>query len=175
MQDQVKGNKGFLLPSYRFNRVTDITPEFLAKIGVKALLLDVDNTLSTHHGQTPVDGLHDWLISMQSAGIRLLILSNATKNRVEPFADKLLLPFLSLSMKPLIHGYLRALHRLKVGRKNVAMVGDQLFTDVLGAKALRIKSILVNPILLENKNGFVLRRRIEARILKKMPFKKETL
>ena len=89
-----------LLPDYRVRRVTDIKPAFLRELGVLALLLDVDNTLSTHGGQTPLKGLAEWIRSMREQGILLLILSNARKRRVEPYAGSLGLDFQALSLKP---------------------------------------------------------------------------
>ena len=154
-----------LLPDYRVRRVTDIQPEFLHGIGVRALLLDVDNTLSTHGGHTPLRGLAEWIGTMKAAGVKLLILSNAKRRRVKPFADKLGLDFQSLSLKPLPFGYLRALGRLGLKRRQAAMVGDQVFTDALGGNLSGVTTILVEPILAETGRSFVLRRKWERRIL----------
>ncbi|MCI8360135.1 MAG: YqeG family HAD IIIA-type phosphatase [Clostridiales bacterium] len=154
-----------LLPDYRVRRVTDIKPAFLRELGVGALLLDVDNTLSTHGGQTPLKGLAEWIRSMREQGILLLIVSNARKRRVEPFAGRLGLDFQALSLKPLPFGYLRAVRRLGLKRRQAAIVGDQLFTDALGGNLAGVTTILVEPILAEKGRSFVLRRKWEKRIL----------
>lgn len=154
-----------LLPDYRVRRVTDLKPAFLREMGVRALLLDVDNTLSTHGGQTPLKGLQEWIEKMQAEKIGLLILSNARKRRVEPFAGRLGLEFQSLSLKPLPFGYLRALRRLGLKRRQAAIVGDQLFTDALGGNLAGVTTILVEPILPETGRSFLLRRKWEKRIL----------
>ena len=153
------------LPDYRVHRVTELAPAFLHEKGISALLLDVDNTLSTHGVQVPLEGLEDWIAQMQKAGVQLLILSNAKRRRVAPFAEKLGLDYQSLSVKPLPIGYLRALRRLGVKRRQAAIVGDQLFTDILGGRMAGVTTILVDPILAENGRSFRLRRKWEKKIL----------
>lgn len=154
-----------LLPDYRVRRVTELSASFLQKNGIRALLLDVDNTLSTHGGQEPLEGLEDWIRAMQREGIGLMILSNAKRRRVEPFARRLGLEFTALSLKPLPFGYLRAVGRLGLQRREVGMVGDQLFTDILGGGAAGLFTILVEPIQAESGCSFRLRRKWEHKLL----------
>ena len=149
-----------------FKRITDITPEILGSLDIKALLIDVDNTMSTHHGSVLVDGLETWLECMKSNGIKMIIVSNAKRVRAEPFAAKVGLPFVSLSCKPLPFGYCRARKVLGIPKKNCAIVGDQVFTDVLGANLYGIKSLLVRPVKLEDGWSFRIRRYFERKILK---------
>ena len=157
-------------PHIRRNRITDITLSDLEKHGIKALMLDVDNTMSTHGGQVLTEGLLDWLEEMQNKGIKLVILSNAKKRRVEPFAEKIKLDYIHLAAKPLPFGYWKALRYLSVSRKNAAIVGDQLFTDMLGGFLSGTKKILLTPILPEDKWSFILRRKIEKIFLKHYEF-----
>ena len=154
-------------PKYKFDRITDLTPSFLIQNNITALILDVDNTLSTHHGQQLTDGLEKWLGSMHENSIKLIILSNSKRRRVEPFAAKISLDFISLGLKPLPFGYLRAIKKLNVSRKNSAIVGDQIFTDVLGGNTVGVKTILLTPILPETGWSFRLRRKAETFLLKK--------
>lgn len=153
-----------LKPDIKLNRVTDITCELLNKYGITALILDVDNTLSTHHGQVLTDGLPEWLMYMKDNGIKLTVLSNSKRKRVEPFASKIDLDFISLGLKPLPFGYLRAVKALGVKRKNAAIVGDQIFTDILGGNAVGLNTILLTPIKEESGWSFKLRRKIEKRL-----------
>ena len=155
-----------LKPNVKLDRITDITYEMLEKRGINALILDVDNTLSTHHGMKLCDGLEDWLALMKSKGIKLLVLSNSTKKRVEPFAEKIGLDFISLGLKPLFTGYIRSLKRLKTKRKNTAIVGDQIFTDVLGGNFCGITTILLTPIKPETSLRFRFKRRLEKIVFK---------
>ena len=72
-----------------FKRVTDITPEILKKLSIKGLILDLDNTLTTHDNPVPANGVMEWLDKMKKNGIKLMIVSNNHPPRVKPFADML--------------------------------------------------------------------------------------
>ncbi|MBQ6884446.1 MAG: YqeG family HAD IIIA-type phosphatase [Clostridia bacterium] len=156
-----------LKPDIKLRGITDITVELLNKYDIKALLLDVDNTMSTHHGTILTEGLMEWIKKMQDSGIKLMVLSNSKKFRIEPFAARIGLPYISLGCKPLPTGYLRGVRKLKEKRKNVAIVGDQIFTDVLGGNAVGVKTILLTPIKLEDGWSFKVRRKLEKKLYKK--------
>jgi HAD superfamily phosphatase (TIGR01668 family) len=153
-------------PDIKLEKVTDITPEILKKYGIDSLILDVDNTLSTHHGFVLTDGLENWLDLMRNSKINLIILSNSKEKRVKPFAEKIGLPYISLGLKPLPSGYIRAVKALGSNRKNTAIVGDQIFTDILGGNLVGIKTILLTPILLETTAGFKFKRWLERLVFK---------
>ena len=155
-------------PKIKLEKVTDITVGILNRYGIKALLLDVDNTLSTHNGQELTDGLLEWIDNMRESGIKMIVLSNSTPKRLRPFAEKIGLDFLSWGLKPLPFGYLRALKRLNTKRKETAIVGDQIFTDVLGGNFLGVKTILLTPIKFENTQFFRFKRKIEAFLIKRL-------
>lgn len=162
----------FFKPHIKLDRVTEITVELLKRYEITALILDVDNTLSTHHGQVLTDGLEDWLIYMKENGIKLTVLSNSKRKRVEPFAAKINLDFLSLGLKPLPFGYLRAVKALGEKRKNCAIVGDQIFTDIIGGNTVGVKTVLLTPIKPEDGWSFKLRRRLEKILFKLLKIKK---
>ena len=147
-------------------RITEITPQMLENLGVDSLLLDVDNTLSTHHGTVLIKGLKAWLSVMRENNIKLIVVSNSKNSRIEPFAEKIGLPFVSLACKPLPFGYCKAVKALSSKKQGCAIVGDQIFTDILGANVYGIKSILVRPVKLEDGWSFKVRRYFEKRILK---------
>lgn len=155
-----------LKPNVKLHGITDITVELLNKFNIKALLLDVDNTMSTHHGTQLTEGLTEWIAYMQKNGIKLIVLSNSKKFRIEPFAERIGLPFISLACKPLPTGYLRGVKALGEKRKNTAIVGDQIFTDVLGGNAVGVKTVLLTPIKLEDGLSFKIRRNLEKKIYK---------
>lgn len=159
-------------PNFNFHRITDITPDFLNNKGIKALILDVDNTLSTHHGMSLVEGLEDWLSLMKKEGIKLIILSNSKEKRVKPFAEKIGLDYISLGLKPLPFGYIKARKILSMKRKEVATVGDQIFTDVLGGNLYGIKTVMTDFILAETGPSFKFKRRIEKVLVKWMRLEK---
>lgn len=156
----------FLKPDYMFFRLTEITPEFLNKAGIAALALDVDNTMSTHYGKQPVEGLREWIENMQKSGIKLLVVSNAYEKRVKPFAEDLGLDYQAVSLKPLPFAYIHAARRMNVKLKNMAIVGDQVFTDIIGGSITLCKTILVTPI---KPDKFVRRRMLEDKLIKNRP------
>ena len=153
-------------PEIKLDRVTDITIDILKKYNITALILDVDNTLSTHHGDILTEGLPEWLQLMKENGIKLMVLSNSKEGRVKPFAEKIDLPYISLGLKPLPSGYIRALKALGTKRRETAIVGDQIFTDVLGGRVVGVRTILLTPIKLETTWGFRFKRKIERILIK---------
>lgn len=162
----------FLKPDIRLDRITELSPEMLQKRGISALILDVDNTLSTHHGQQLTDGLTDWLELMRKNGVKMTVLSNSTDKRLKPFAEKIGLDYISMGLKPLPIGYMRALRRLGTKSFETAIIGDQIFTDVLGGRLSGIKTVLLTPILPETSLRFRLKRKLEKRLLAKMKLEK---
>ena len=157
-----------LKPNHITNTVTDVTVEYLKENNIKALLLDVDNTLSVAHAnKTLRNGVAEWLSEMKENGIGLIILSNAKKKRAQRFGDTIGLEVIGLSAKPLPFGYFRAVKKLGLKRRETAMVGDQYFTDVLGGKLAGVKTIMVTDITPENDAFFKLKRRVEKMLLKR--------
>lgn len=155
-----------LKPHLKLNRITDIEKKHLDMLGVDCLLIDVDNTISTDHGTKLLPGLDLWIEKMKDAGVKLYILSNARKSRVIPFAEKIGLDYVSLALKPLPFGYLRGVKHSGGKRKTTAIVGDQIFTDVLGGRLSGVKTILLTPILPESKINFRIRRAMERAVFK---------
>jgi uncharacterized protein len=156
------------LPTVSVERATDITPELVRSLHANTILLDVDNTLALHGSQTPFPGTIAWAQNMRAAGIRLILVSNNFKKRVEPFAAKYDLPFLALSLKPFPAAYHRAVRRLGAEPEEAVVVGDQIFTDVFGANWAGMKSILLVPVGEEQSLSFRLRRALEKPIREKI-------
>lgn len=156
-----------LKPNFVFDTFLDITPEFLFENHIKALLLDVDNTLTgSHKSKVLRDGATEWFDLMHKNGIDLVILSNAKTDRAKAFAESIGLDFIGMSAKPLPFGFFKAAKKTGWRRSNIAMVGDQIFTDILGANISGVISILVTKITPEESLSFRIRRKLEKRILK---------
>ena len=123
----------FPFPHKIYDDVTCIRPEFLREKGIKGLLLDIDGTLARTKDPTPSAAVDAWLREMQEAGIRLFILSNnKSPQRTESYAKRIGCDWRHKSRKPSTLGFLDAARRLGLQPGELAIVGDQIYTDVLG-------------------------------------------
>ncbi len=150
-----------LLPTVAVEKVTDITPKLIRAMKVNSIILDVDNTLAIHGSQNPFEGTVEWTQYMRDLNFNIIIMSNNSKKRVAPFAAKYDLPFMYLSLKPIPVAYFLAMRKMGVRRRDVVVVGDQIFTDVIGANFAFMKSILLVPAGKEKSFSFAVRRACE--------------
>lgn len=135
-----------LYPKEYINSVKEITISFVEKYNLKGLILDVDNTLIDYYKKMP-DGINEWAEEMKKAGIKLYILSNSNKKeKVEAVAKKLNIKYINFAKKPFKIGFLKIKKIMNLNSENIGVVGDQIFTDVLGANRCKMFSILVRPI-----------------------------
>ena len=149
------------------NTICDLSPGLLKKYGIKGLLLDLDNTLTTHDNPLPADGVPEWIAKMKSNGIKMCIVSNNHPPRVKPFADLLGLDFVCEGKKPLSKGFCEAKEKMGLPWESLAVVGDQIFTDVLGARLKGLKCVFVFPIEHEKTKFFKFKRKMEIPFLPK--------
>ena len=159
-------------PDFCCTRITDISVEWLKAHAVKTIILDVDNTLLPWDSNVPKAENVEWIERLKSAGFRLILLSNNGGKRLEEICLTVDLPAVSWAAKPLSLGFRRALHRLKLKeRREVLVIGDQIITDVLGAKQFGLKVLLVES--LSQKEFIVTRltRKIERAVIKKLTHK----
>ncbi len=152
-------------PTILKNRITELTADELKALSVQALLLDVDNTLTKHHAPDVSQEVAAWLQTMTDAGIKLMLVSNSREPRVAPFAARIGLPFVHTSCKPLPFGFRRAAKTLGIPRRACMAVGDQTFTDVLGAKLAGVRVTQLLPIEPETGASFRVRRALEKHVL----------
>ncbi len=150
-----------LKADYRFEKITDITAEDLKKAGAKLVLLDADNTLSLHGSQEPFSGVPEWIFEIKKSGFELIIISNNSRERIKPFAEKLGLPFVYKSAKPLPKGFKKATEKFGMKPEQTAVIGDQLFTDVLGGKIFGSKVFLTEPLGPETDFFIKIKRKFE--------------
>lgn len=135
-----------LYPKEYLESVTDITNEFMNKNKLKGLILDVDNTLIDFDKKLD-DRIIEWCDKMKKSGIKICILSNTNKiEKVTKVAEKLDLHFFYFAKKPMKGGFKRAQEYLKLESQEIGVVGDQIFTDVIGANLSKMFPILVKPI-----------------------------
>ncbi len=153
-------------PARMFKSVMDIKAQFLKENDIRLILLDVDNTLTTHNNPVPAKGVEEWLKSLEEFGIKALIFSNNKEERVSPFAKKIELDYCPRACKPLTFKIKKICIKYNVPKDKVAIIGDQIFTDILCGNLKGIKSFLVEPYEFESGFFFKLKRRFEKPILK---------
>lgn len=148
-------------PDLYLHHITEIDEALLKKHGIKGIVLDVDNTLTMHGSQEVKQEIIDWLKQMQDAGIKLTIASNNNDRRIKPFAKKIGLDYIAMSCKPLTFAFTKACKTFGLQKHEIAVVGDQIYTDIVGGNLKGMFSILVDPHELENGAFFRFKRRFE--------------
>lgn len=139
----------------------DLDEDFFASLGCKAVLLDVDNTMTTHDNPVPAEGVVEWLERMKNAGIRFIVVSNNSEERVAPFAKLIEVDFVSKGAKPLPKGYRIACERLDIKPCEAVAIGDQIFTDIIGGNLLGAYTVLTVPYKYEDTLFFKFKRLME--------------
>lgn len=151
------------IPRGVYPSVTAIDPGTLARRGVRLVLADLDNTLVPYKVTEPPAEVVAWKEALEEQGIQLFLLSNSRKpGRAQRFAQKLGIPYQGHSGKPKKAGYLRAMERMGCTPKETVMVGDQIFTDTLGANNAGVTPLLVEPIRLAGNPGRYIRYALET-------------
>ena len=141
-------------PDLQLKSVTELTPTLLAEHDLRSLLLDVDCTLKSYQSETVSDAILAWLDEMRKIGIGMCIVSNGKSKRIERFADSVQLPFVCIAMKPLPFGCQRAVRQMNFDPKTTAMVGDQVFADLMAGKLAGLFTVLIHPIQPEEEPWF---------------------
>lgn len=151
----------FLKPDLKIESIYDIDPEMLKINGIKGLLFDIDNTLEEYATKMPGKKVSDFLRKLYDLGFKIGIVSNAKPERAAEFVagfpkdDYPNVFFVGKAGKPLKRGFAEISDIMGIDLKYLAMVGDQLFTDILGGNRSGCFSILVNPINIKIEPGFV--------------------
>ena len=154
-----------LCPDHRFRDVYEIDPEWLRDLGVRAVLIDIDNTLVTYDDPEPTAPVLGWLGKLGDAGISVAFISNNERERVERFNSMLGFVAEWKAGKPLTGKSRRAMNALGVSPRETAVIGDQIFTDIrLGKKLGAGVTILVEPIKDKKTLFFRFKRLLEVPI-----------
>ena len=154
-------------PDLWLEGVTELTPERLKALGVKGLLLDLDNTLLPPKAEGPLsDEVRRWAEELKAKGIRLALVTNAKPHRVRRAARELGIPGAGPVGKPLPFGFYWGLKKLGLPKRAVLAVGDQVFTDLLGARLAGLRFALVRPLAEDALGHTRVLRRLESRCLK---------
>ena len=155
------------VPEYYFKTFNEVRAEFLLSIGIKGILLDIDNTLEPYEHPTPGEHVVAWFRELNAVGISAAFISNNNSQRVSLFNESLHFPAYSKAGKPFKKNLLNAMKDLGTDATNTIFMGDQIFTDVLAAHNAGIPAILVPPIN-DKKDWFTkFKRVLEKPFLKK--------
>ena len=164
------------VPDLMRESVYELSPRMFTERGIRLILLDVDNTLAPYTVHEAPEALRVWVLEMRAAGLELYILSNNKGDRPRRFADALGLPYQKHSRKPFTKTAREIMTERRCGPESTALIGDQVYTDMLCAKRCGAYAVLVKPIEF---NHFWLRLRywVEApfRLGYKVKAKKEKL
>ena len=135
-----------LLPVMQTDALTDLTLEFLHQKRIKLLMLDFDNTIVPYTTNTPTPEMESWLRRMVASDIQLCVVSNSKKDRVKRFCAAYGIDCITYARKPFSKGIRQCLAQYEIPAHDCALVGDQIFTDTLGANCCNVRSILVKAI-----------------------------
>ncbi len=133
-------------PEYYFETFEDANADFLLSIGVKGIVLDIDNTLEPYEHPKAGDHVIKWFNELEAAGIKTSIVSNNNKERVRIFNEDFGMPAYSRGGKPFKKNVLKAINDMGISKNEAILMGDQIFTDVWAAHNAGIPAILVPPI-----------------------------
>ena len=158
----MKKGKNPFIPDILLDSVYEISPEFLTARGIRAVVLDIDNTLVTYGIPEPTEEVLTWIRSLLDSGIFIAIASNNSRERVERFSKTLSAFVIYRSRKPSPRAVLAACRHFGTTPAQTAVIGDQIFTDTLGANNAGVIPLLVEPIRLAGNPGRYIRYAIET-------------
>jgi HAD superfamily (subfamily IIIA) phosphatase, TIGR01668 len=154
----------WLLPHQVAGTIYDIDLKKLQAEGISGIICDLDNTLVGARVPSATPELADWLERVRSLGFRVIIVSNNRRTRVSRFAEPHGIPYIYSARKPVRASFRKALNLLGLAPEQVVVIGDQLLTDVLGAKRTGLRVILVKPIAPADESVFTRVNRMIERV-----------
>ena len=135
-----------LVPDMIFPALTDVTAEALRSRGITFLMMDFDNTIVPYTTDVPTEKMRAWIEAMKASGIGLCVVSNSKKPRVVTFCKTYGLDCVTHAKKPFSRGIRACLTRFSLEPARCALVGDQIYTYVLGANCAGVQSVLISAI-----------------------------
>ncbi len=133
------------VPKYEYEKISDISIEDLRAMGVKAVGVDIDNTTAYDSSFTVFSGVKSWIKKVQEAGFKVIIITNTFSFRAKLLSRKMgHIPYIAMARKPLTKNFFVAAKKLGIEVSELAMIGDQLFTDIQGANDAGAVSVLVH-------------------------------
>lgn len=160
--------KRALKPDLYLNSIHELKVGLLAEKGISAIIIDIDNTLVSWDTREPDEKVNQFVYDLVQKGFKICILSNNSRKRVEEFNKGLKLPAIYKAIKPSRNAFKRAMKLMDATAENTAVIGDQLFTDILGGNRMGLYTILVSPISEKEFIWTRLVRKVEKAVLSKM-------
>ena len=154
-----------LMPDHYYKNIYDINIDFLKDMGIKGVICDIDNTIAEWSKREMKKEVQSWFEELSAEGFKVCLVTNSLGERAVYFGEKMDIPAVGRAVKPAKRSFLKAQQLLSLPREEIVVVGDQLFTDVLGGNRLGFVTILVDPI---SKNEFITSRFF--RLLEKLFF-----
>lgn len=152
-------------PDMYQKNIYDINYKKLNSIGIKCLLFDLDNTIITNDMKKPSKKIIDLIEKLKRMGFRVIIFSNAKKKKIQPFKEKLEVDCSAKSRKPFKKKFNKVIKEYRFAENEIALIGDQLLTDILGGNRVGIYTILVERI--SSKESILIKsKRIIEKILR---------
>jgi HAD superfamily phosphatase (TIGR01668 family) len=156
-----------LKPDLYYQNIFAIDFGELARKGVRGLICDIDNTIIPWSEDKILKEVTDWFAEIKKKGFSICLVSNGKDKRVKKISRELAIPALGLALKPSRKAFKKAQEILKLKKEEIAVIGDQLFTDILGGNRMGFKTILVDPMSSKEFFTTMLVRRIEGFIYKR--------
>ena len=157
-----------LSPNFFLDSIYELNLEKLHNDGVKGLIFDLDNTILAWNSTLVPQDVIGYFKTLHGSGFKICIVSNNTKTRVLDMAKVLGIPAISKAIKPRRKAFRRAMNIMGTNSASTAVIGDQIFTDILGGNRLGLQTILISPITRKEFIGTQLVRRVERVILKRL-------
>jgi len=160
------------VPDVYQKSIYTINYDLLYRKGIRCLLFDFDNTMVPIGKKNITKKLKDLIEQLKDKGFKVIIVSNSTKKNLAPFKDALEIDVAAFSMKPLKNKFIKIMKMFNFEESQIAMIGDQLMTDILGGNRVGITTILVNPMSSKDLSVTLLNRLLEKKIMKILAKKK---
>lgn len=157
-----------LIPNFYYDDISCINIQKLKELNIQYVICDLDNTLDSHNTAVPSQKALDFLNSLKDSGFTVCIISNGKHERVKKYLSDYPLDFIAKAGKPLKKSYLTAMSKIGAKPSETAFIGDQIFTDVLGANTVGLTTILVTPIESIENSFFYIKRALEKIIKSKI-------
>lgn len=156
------------IPDFYYENISCINLDVLKEKGIKYVICDVDNTLDSHNVPRPSDKAVAFLKKLEDYGFTVCIISNGRHERVKEYLSDYSLEYIAKAGKPLKKSYIKAMKKIGADANSCAFIGDQIFTDILGANIMGLTSILVTPIEQYENAFFYLKRALEKIVISKI-------